>query len=240
MDLFHETKAMVVDALGALAAEGRLPEGLDLAAVTVEPPRDASHGDMATNAAMVLARPAKMAPREIAGMLAERLAADGRVAAAEVAGPGFINLRLDPALWLEVIPAVLAAGTRFGASEIGLGRRVNVEFVSANPTGPMHVGHVRGAVFGDALASLLAFVGFEVTREYYINDGGAQVDTLARSVYLRYLEARGQEVAFVDGTYPGDYLIPVGARWRSGTGMRWSGGRRRSGCRRCATRRPRR
>jgi arginyl-tRNA synthetase len=210
MDLFGDAKAMVADALGALAAEGRLPAGLDLSAVTVEPPRDPAHGDMATNAAMVLAKPAGMKPRDIAAMLSERLAADGRVTAAEVAGPGFLNLRLARGVWLEVVEKVLAAGTGFGRSDVGAGRRVNVEFVSANPTGPMHVGHARGAVFGDALAGLLAFAGFDVTREYYINDGGAQVDTLARSVYLRYLEALGEEVAFTEGTYPGDYLVPVG------------------------------
>jgi arginyl-tRNA synthetase len=210
MDLFGEAKAMVVDALDALADEGSLPPGLNLAPVTVEPPRDAAHGDMATNAAMVLARPAGQKPRDIATLLAERLRADPRVAEAEVAGPGFLNLRLDPALWLGVVPKILGHGLDYGRSDLGAGRRVNIEFVSANPTGPMHVGHMRGAVFGDALASLLRFAGFDVTREYYINDGGAQVDTLARSVYLRYLEALGEEVAFPEGTYPGDYLRPVG------------------------------
>src|SRR5690606_6667633 len=210
MDLFGETRAMVVEALDALEREGHLPEGLDLSAVTVEPPRDPAHGDMATNAAMVLARPARMKPRDIAALVAGRLGADPRIASAEVAGPGFLNLRLDPAVWLAVIPKILGQGRDFGRSDIGAGRRVNVEFVSANPTGPMHVGHMRGAVFGDALAGLLAFAGYEVTREYYINDGGGQVDTLARSVYLRYLEALGEEVAFPEGTYPGDYLVPVG------------------------------
>jgi arginyl-tRNA synthetase len=178
--------------------------------VTVEPPRDASHGDMATNAAMVLAKPAGLKPRDIATPLADLLAGNATIASAEVAGPGFINLRLAPTLWHDVLRAALRAGADFGRSEMGQGRRVNVEYVSANPTGPLHVGHTRGAVFGDALASLLDFTGHEVTREYYINDGGAQVDVLARSVYLRYLEAHGQEVAFADGTYPGDYLIDVG------------------------------
>ncbi|MCP5076219.1 MAG: arginine--tRNA ligase, partial [Rhodobacteraceae bacterium] len=167
-------------------------------------------GDMATNAAMVLAKAAKMKPRDIAEALAAKLAADPRVTAADVAGPGFLNLRLDPAGWLAVIPTAINAGSDFGRSTMGADTKVNVEFVSANPTGPLHVGHTRGAVFGDALASLLDFAGYDVTREYYINDGGAQVDVLARSVYLRYLEANGQEVAFEDGTYPGDYLIPVG------------------------------
>jgi arginyl-tRNA synthetase len=210
MDLFADVKQLVLGALAGMEAAGTLPRGLDLAAVTVEPPRDPAHGDMATNAAMVLAKPAGKNPREIAGALAAALAGDPLVASAEVAGPGFINLRLDPARWFGVVPAVLASGPDFGRSLMGAGRRVNVEFVSANPTGPLHVGHTRGAVFGDALAGLLAFAGFDVTREYYINDGGAQVDTLARSVYLRYLEALGEAVEFPDGTYPGDYLIPVG------------------------------
>lgn len=210
MNLFSEIRALVIDALEAMQAEGALPEGLDFKNVAVEPPRDALHGDMATNAAMVLAKPAKMKPRDIADALAGKLAEDERVDVAEVAGPGFLNLRLAPVLWQNVVKAALEGGNDFGRSAMGAGKKVNVEYVSANPTGPLHVGHTRGAVFGDALASLLDFVGFDVTREYYINDGGAQVDVLARSVYLRYQEAHGQEVAFEDGTYPGDYLIPVG------------------------------
>jgi arginyl-tRNA synthetase len=210
MDLFAEVKALVLDGVARLVAAGRLPEGLDLAGVTVEPPRDAGHGDMATNAAMVLARPARMGPRDIAAALAETLAGAPGIVSAEVAGPGFLNLRLEPDRWFGVVPAALAAGTGLGRSDLGAGRRVNVEFVSANPTGPMHVGHVRGAVFGDALAGLLAFAGHEVTREYYINDGGAQVDVLARSAYERYREACGLEPAIAEGLYPGDYLIPVG------------------------------
>ena len=210
MDVFADVKASVLAAVARLTAAGFLPEGLDLAAVTVEPPRDPAHGDMASNAAMVLARPAGLAPRAIADALAEELARDGRVVAAEVAGPGFLNLRLAPETWFGALPAILTQGRTFGRSQIGAGRRVNVEFVSANPTGPMHVGHVRGAVFGDALAGLLGFTGFEVTREYYINDGGAQVDVLARSAYERYREACGLEPAIVEGLYPGDYLVPVG------------------------------
>ena len=210
MNLFAEIKTLVLETLEAMTAEGVLPGDLDLRNVAVEPPRDPSHGDMATNAAMVLAKPAKMNPRAIADDLAARLGGDVRIAAAEVAGPGFLNLRLAGGQWQRVIPAVIAAGTDFGRSDIGGGEKVNVEFVSANPTGPLHVGHTRGAVFGDTLASLLDFAGYNVTREYYINDGGGQVDVLARSVYLRYLEAHGQEVAFPDGTYPGDYLIAVG------------------------------
>ncbi len=210
MNLFADIRTVVLDALSAMVAAGELPEGLSFDNVAVEPPRDAAHGDMATNAAMVLAKPAKRKPRDIAEALAGRLAEDSRIETAEVAGPGFLNLRLDPAVWQEVIGAIRATGDGFGRSTMGQGRRVNVEYVSANPTGPLHVGHTRGAVFGDALASLLDFAGYDVTREYYINDGGAQVDVLARSVYLRYLEAHGRDVEFPDGTYPGDYLIAVG------------------------------
>ncbi|WP_204114051.1 arginine--tRNA ligase [Shimia biformata] len=210
MNLFSDIRVAVIGALEQMVAEGTLPAGLDFGNVAVEPPRDAAHGDMATNAAMVLAKPAKMKPRDIAEALAAKLADVDAITSAEVAGPGFLNLRLAPGLWQGLVKQVLETGIGFGRSDMGQGQRVNVEYVSANPTGPLHVGHTRGAVFGDALASLLDFAGFDVTREYYINDGGAQVDVLARSVYLRYLEAHGQEVAFEDGTYPGDYLIPVG------------------------------
>jgi arginyl-tRNA synthetase len=210
MTLFADIRALVIESLEALTSDGALPSGLDMKNVAVEPPRDAAHGDMATNAAMVLAKPAGLKPRDIAEALAGKLASDPRIETAEVAGPGFLNLRLSEATWRGVIASVLAAGDDYGRSAMGQGQKVNVEYVSANPTGPLHVGHTRGAVFGDALASLLDFAGHEVTREYYINDGGAQVDVLARSVYLRYLEAHGQEVAFEDGTYPGDYLIEVG------------------------------
>ncbi|MEL6888593.1 MAG: arginine--tRNA ligase [Pseudomonadota bacterium] len=210
MNLFADIRMRVLDALADMTAAGTLPDGLSTANVTVEPPRDAAHGDMATNAAMVLAKPAGMKPRDIADALAAKLAEDPRITSADVAGPGFLNLRLAPLVWQQVVGNVLTAGVAYGRSNLGQGARVNVEYVSANPTGPLHVGHTRGAVFGDALASLLDYAGYEVTREYYINDGGAQVDVLARSVYLRYLEAHGQEVAFEDGTYPGDYLIPVG------------------------------
>jgi arginyl-tRNA synthetase len=210
MNLFAEIRTLVVDALGQMEAEGQLPAGLDLSAVAVEPPRDPAHGDMATNAAMVLAKPAGMQPRAIADALALRLAKDARITSAEVAGPGFLNLRLAASLWQRVVKDALQAGGAFGKSELGQGQRVNVEFVSANPTGPMHVGHVRGAVVGDALSNLLAFAGWNVTREYYINDGGAQVDVLARSAYERYREANGLEPEIREGLYPGDYLIPVG------------------------------
>ncbi|SDD68784.1 arginyl-tRNA synthetase [Paracoccus isoporae] len=210
MNLFAEIRGVVLDALNAMAGAGELPAGLDLKNVTVEPPRDPAHGDMATNAAMVLAKPAGAKPRDIAETLALRLTADPRITAADVAGPGFINLRLDPAAWHGVVKDALRAPDGFGRSGMGQGVRVNVEFVSANPTGPMHVGHTRGAVFGDALASLLDFAGYDVTREYYINDGGAQVDVLARSAYERYREANGQTPVIADGLYPGDYLKPVG------------------------------
>ncbi|MGA0539098.1 arginine--tRNA ligase [Neotabrizicola sp. VNH66] len=210
MNLFADIRGVVVDALGRMQAEGHLPQGLDLSAVAVEPPRDAAHGDMATNAAMVLAKPAGQPPRAIAEGLAHRLLDDPRIEGADVAGPGFLNLRLAPAVWQGVVRDVLSAGKSYGRSKIGQGERVNVEFVSANPTGPMHVGHVRGAVVGDALSNLLAFAGWNVTREYYINDGGAQVDVLARSAYERYREAHGLEPEIREGLYPGDYLIPVG------------------------------
>jgi arginyl-tRNA synthetase len=209
MNLFTEVRALVVAALDRLAADGALPAGLDHAAVTVEPPRDPGHGDMATNAAMVLARPAGLEPRLIAEALARVLVTDPRIAEASVAGPGFLNLRLAPEVWQGVVRAVLAR-PGYGRSDHGAGRRVNVEFVSANPTGPLHVGHARGAVFGDALASLLTFTGWDVTREYYINDGGAQVDVLARSAYERYREACGLSPEIAEGLYPGDYLVPVG------------------------------
>ena len=210
MNLFADLRSLVIASLDAMTAEGQLPAGLDYSAVAVEPPRDAAHGDMATNAAMVLAKPAKQAPRAIAEALAARLAGDPRIAAAEVAGPGFLNLRLNPSIWQGLIGDVLTEGTAYGRSALGQGQKVNVEFVSANPTGPMHVGHVRGAVFGDALARLLSYTGHDVTREYYINDGGAQVDVLARSAYERYREANGLEPEIREGLYPGDYLVPVG------------------------------
>jgi arginyl-tRNA synthetase len=210
MNIFKEFQGRVAAALAAMAEAGELPSGLDISRVVCEPPRDRSHGDVSTNAAMVLAKEAKTNPRALAEKLASRLVTSG-VAKAEVAGPGFINLSLEPAFLDNVLRACLAAGDRFGAGE-GDGRtKVNVEYVSVNPTGPMHVGHGRGAVVGDAIASLLAFTGHEVTREYYINDAGAQVDVLGRSTYLRYREALGETIAEIPaGLYPGDYLKPVG------------------------------
>jgi arginyl-tRNA synthetase len=199
-------------AVAALAEQGRVPAGLDTSRIVVEPPRDPAHGDMATNAAMVLAKDARMKPRELAEAIAAELRKDALVEKVEVAGPGFINLTLKPAAWIDELRAVIEAGADYGRSHIGKGEPINVEYVSANPTGPMHVGHGRGAVFGDALANLLAFAGFAVTREYYINDAGAQVDVLARSAYLRYREALGEDIgAIPEGLYPGDYLKPVGA-----------------------------
>ena len=194
-----------------LIAARVLPAGIDLSRVTIEPPRDAAHGDMATNAAMVLAKDAGKKPRELAEALAEKLRADELVAKVDIAGPGFINLTLKPSAWITTLRGAVELGAQFGKRDIGAGAPINVEYVSANPTGPMHVGHCRGAVFGDALANLLAFTGFKVTREYYVNDAGAQVDQLARSAYLRYREALGEDVgAIPEGLYPGDYLKPVG------------------------------
>jgi arginyl-tRNA synthetase len=195
----------------ALMAEGLLPAGIDQSRVQVEPPREAAHGDMATNAAMVLAKAGGTSPRGLAQALAAKLGQDPLVASAEVAGPGFINLTLQPSAWTGELRSVLAAGSEYGRSAIGQGELVNVEYVSANPTGPMHVGHCRGAIFGDALARLLDAADFKVTREYYINDAGAQVDVLARSAFLRYREALGEDIGTIpDGFYPGDYLKPVG------------------------------
>jgi arginyl-tRNA synthetase len=211
MNLFSIIRDLVIARLEDMVSAGDLPSGLDMSQVAVEPPRDAGHGDMATNAAMVLAKPAGKSPRVIAEGLAARLGDDARIIRAEVAGPGFLNLHLAPELWQTVVRSALTDGADFGRSDLGQGLKVNVEFVSANPTGPMHVGHVRGAVFGDALASLLDYAGYDVTREYYINDGGSQVDVLARSAYERYREAHGLSPEIAEGLYPGDYLIPVGA-----------------------------
>ncbi|MGB4113416.1 MAG: arginine--tRNA ligase [Yoonia sp.] len=220
MNLFADIRGLVITCLDAMVAEGALPAGLEMGAVSVEPPRDAAHGDMATNAAMVLAKPAGMNPRQIADGLAAKLLADPRIALAEVAGPGFLNLRLDAALWQGVVKAALTDPT-YGRSTLGQKQKMLVEYVSANPTGPLHVGHTRGAVFGDALASLLDYAGYDVTREYYINDGGAQVDVLARSVYLRYQEAHDLSVDWPEGSYPGDYLIEVGEELKAAIGDKY-------------------
>jgi arginyl-tRNA synthetase len=198
--------------LEEMRAEAVLAEDCPLNGFVVEPPREAAHGDLATNAAMVLAKPARRNPKELAGLIAERLGRAPDVETAEVAGPGFINLTLKASFWPKILRSVLTEGENYGRSQLGANALVNVEYVSANPTGPMHVGHTRGAVFGDALANLLAFAGYNPTREYYINDAGAQVDVLARSAYLRYREALGEDIGAIPaGLYPGDYLKPVGA-----------------------------
>ena len=211
MNLFTDYAAVLKAALAELTDAGTLPTGLSHANVTVEPPRDASHGDLATNAAMVLAKPAGMNPRALAEALVAALRTKPGIAAAEVAGPGFINLKLADSVWHAQINAMLGAGSDYGRSTVGQAKRINVEYVSANPTGPMHMGHCRGAVVGDALAGLLEYAGWDVTKEYYINDAGGQVDTLARSAHLRYREALGETIEIPEGFYPGDYLVPVGA-----------------------------
>ena len=209
-NIFATIQSCVEAAVTALIQRQVLPAGIDRSRVLVEPPRDPSHGDMATNAAMVLAKDAGKKPRELAEAIAEELRRSDFIQRADIAGPGFINLTLKSSVWADVLRAAIRAGSKYGKSDIGGGRKVNVEYVSANPTGPMHVGHCRGAVFGDALASLLAFSGFDVTREYYINDAGAQVDVLARSACLRYRETLGEAITIPEGLYPGDYLKPVG------------------------------
>jgi arginyl-tRNA synthetase len=213
LTLYARFAAHVNAALDALEAEGVLPPGLPRKAVAVEPPRDPSHGDLATNAAMVLAKGAKTNPRSLAEQIAGKLSQLAEVVSAEVAGPGFINLRLTDSTWRAELAAIHAEGEDYGRSDMGGGTRVNVEYVSANPTGPMHMGHCRGAVVGDALATLLEYAGHKVTREYYINDAGGQVDVLARSAHLRYREALGEDIGEIpDGLYPGDYLKPVGQK----------------------------
>jgi arginyl-tRNA synthetase len=224
MNVFAFFRERIVAELDALVATGALAAGLDFARVSVEPPREASHGDISTNAAMVLAKPAAMSPRALAGLLAPRLAALQDVTEVEVAGPGFINLKVADRFWQARIADILAAGADYGASKVGDGRAVNVEYVSANPTGPLHIAHARGAVVGDALASLLAKAGYKVTREYYINDAGAQVDVLARSAFLRYREALGETIAQIpEGLYPGDYLKEVGQALAARDGRKWLG-----------------
>lgn len=211
MNIFKHFSDVIKTLIQGLAEAGDLPAELDLTRVSVEPPRDASHGDIATNAAMVLSKQARCNPRELAGKIAAALEGVDDIDRVEVAGPGFINMRLAPSFWQARVTEILTSGTAYGASTVGANEKVNVEYVSANPTGPLHVGHVRGAVFGDALANLLQKAGFDVTKEYYINDAGSQIDTLARSAHLRYQEARGRDIGEIpEGFYPGEYLIPVG------------------------------
>lgn len=211
MNIFAEFQTVVENAVASLGSEGVLPFGLDLSKLTVEPPRDATHGDLSTNAAMVLAKSAGKNPRTVAEALLPKLLQHGDVTSGAIAGPGFINLFLKPHVWPRVLAAALEQQEQYGSSNLGQGLNVNVEYVSANPTGPLHVGHCRGAVFGDALAALLTFTGYAVTKEYYINDAGAQVEVLAQSAFLRYREALGESIGDIPaGLYPGDYLKPVG------------------------------
>ncbi len=222
MNVFKHFDGVLSDELEVLEKAGDLPAGIDRSRVSVEPPRDPSHGDLATNAAMVLAKPAGLKPRDLAQLIADRLRQVEHVTAVDIAGPGFINIRLDNSFWRARLRDVLTAGTNYGDSQIGAGVPVNVEFVSANPTGPLHVGHARGTVVGDVLASLLAKAGFAVTREFYINDAGGQIDTLARSAHLRYREALGEDIGEIpDGLYPGDYLVDVGKALAERDGEKW-------------------
>jgi arginyl-tRNA synthetase len=212
MDVFAGFHGRVLAAVQQLKHDGVVPHGASIEGITLGPPKDVSHGDLATNAAMVLAKPSGLAPRALAERIVPLLASDPHIESVEIAGPGFINLTLAASFWPRVLRMVLEQGDGYGMSAIGKGKVVNVEYVSANPTGPMHVGHCRGAVFGDALSNLLVFAGFDVTREYYVNDAGAQVDALARSAFLRYREALGEDIGEIpEGLYPGDYLKPVGA-----------------------------
>jgi arginyl-tRNA synthetase len=210
LSLYAQYSALLDGVLDELVNDGSLPSGLERKNVTVEPPRDGSHGDLAVNAAMVLAKAAQTNPRALAELIRAKLAALPTVASVEIAGPGFINIRLHPDAWRDELRAILSQGDAYGLSKVGANERVNVEYVSANPTGPLHMGHCRGAVVGDSLARLLEAAGFRVTKEYYVNDAGAQVDTLARSVHLRYREALGETIEIGEGFYPGDYLKPVG------------------------------
>ena len=213
MNIFRFFEEEFNNIVEKMTAAGTLPSGLDTGRVVFELPRDATHGDIACNAAMVLAKPAGMKPRDLAQSISEQLGRVDGVTAVEIAGPGFINIRVEPRLWAAEIDAIIAAGTDYGRNDSGGGRPVNVEYVSANPTGPLHAAHARGAVLGDAMAGLLDFCGWTVTREYYVNDAGAQVDVLARSAYLRYCEALGRDIGEIpSGLYPGDYLVEVGAR----------------------------
>ena len=211
MNLFRTFQAQIVDVIEDLIKAGELPEGLDTSRITVEPPRDASHGDISTNAAMVLAKPAGMKPRDVAALIAPGIEALDGVENVDIAGPGFINAGLSDAFWHHQLGQILNSGTDYGNSNLGDGEKINVEYVSANPTGPLHVAHARGAVVGDALVNLLRKAGFEVTSEYYINDAGNQVDQLARSAHLRYREALGEDIGEIpEGLYPGEYMIAIG------------------------------
>ena len=223
MNIFRVYQEKVEDILQKMASCGELPQGIDLSRVKVEPPKDVSHGDMATNAAMVLGKPTGKNPRDLAALLVDRLKKTDGIADASIAGPGFVNFRLKPAEWQAVVSSILQQGIRFGDSKMGSGQgKINVEYVSVNPTGPMHAGHVRGAVIGDTLASLLQKAGFSVVREYYFNDAGTQVDVLARTAHLRYREALGEDIGDIpEGLYPGEYLKDVGAALAKRDGKKW-------------------
>ena len=221
MDIYNEIRELIFDALGVLSGEGLISPNLEYENIVVEPPRDKSHGDMATNAAMVLSKAVGKPPREIAQHLSDVLILNKQIRDVQVAGPGFINIMLENEILTEVVRSILVLGKTYGSQKLTITKSINIEYISANPTGPLHVGHTRGAVFGDSLSRLLKYVGYNVTREYYINDGGAQVDVLARSVYLRYLESFGKEISFEEGTYPGDYLIEVGEALKSEVGDRY-------------------
>jgi arginyl-tRNA synthetase len=221
LNIFHAYHQKLGTVLDAMTADGALPQGLDLSRVKVEPPKDFAHGDMATNAAMVLAKPAGKNPRDVANDLVARLKKIPQIKEASVAGPGFVNFRLNDAEWSATIRDILASGVRYGDSAMGKGEKVNIEYVSANPTGPMHAGHVRGAVIGDTLANLLEKAGFDVTREYYFNDAGTQVDVLACTTYLRYREALGETIAIPEGMYPGEYLKDVGQALAARDSKKW-------------------
>lgn len=224
MNVFRDFREQIVGLIGAITEAGDLPAGLDYSRISAEPPRDPSHGDLSTNAAMVLAKPASMKPRDLAVLICERMAALETVASAEVAGPGFINVRFSDGFWQTQLKTIVETGTDYGTSDIGNGHRVNVEYVSANPTGPLHVAHARGAVVGDALVNLLRKAGFDVTSEYYINDAGAQVDKLGRSAHLRYREALGEDVGEIpEGLYPGEYMIPIGSELAEKFGEKYVG-----------------
>lgn len=211
MNIFSTLRTHIITIVKSLIAEDVLPPDLDFSSITSEPPKDSSHGDISTNVAMVLGRAARMSPRALAEIIAELLLNLPEVESAVVAGPGFINMRLKASIWQQTILDVLVNGTDYGNSNVGKKQKVNLEYVSVNPTGPMHIGHARCAVYGDALALLLQKTGFNVTKEYYINDAGGQIDTLARSAYLRYKQATGEQIGDIPaGLYPGDYLIPVG------------------------------
>ena len=222
MNIYQHFRDEILSIVDELASQNVIPAGMDTGRITVEPPREAGHGDMATNAAMVLSKAAGMKPRDLAAVLSERLNTIQWVHETEIAGPGFINLRLESPYWHQRLEEILQNGTAFGDSTLGRGETVNVEYVSANPTGPLHVAHARGAVVGDVLASLLEKAGYAVTREYYVNDAGAQVDILARSAYLRYREALGEDIGVIpQGLYPGDYLKPVGEALAQKMGDKW-------------------